>query len=860
MKGLFKTLYITFIINTMGELFMKKEINEKETAGKLIFIFMICVSMVMTSAITAVSTSMMYTNDTFPFNQMSYSFDFKEPTIRTVTSYHADFTIISMKGCLAVGTQDGNPLMPMDPVQLLLPPQKTVSHIDVVGTPVSVDLSGINLINKPIYPQQKSVPIGDDEIPDFSINSAVYSSNTTYPGSTYTDYKVGYSHGYAILSFCLNPMQYNPVQGTLVYYPEMTVTITLQDTNVANQFYRNNPDDAVYVKTLVSNPEIANRYKNVGLPTLEYPGGLCDPSQKYDYVIVTTTQNGLDHWDTSGSTPYNWDSLMTRHNMLDGLTCTEVLVQDINACPDYWNSTYYPLFNDTQAHIREFCRDAYEDWGTRYILIAGDADTIPARQLFYPYEGNVDSDLYWSNLDNDFNNDHDAQWGEPGDSGFDLYSEIYIGRITCDTPQDVSNWLTKSFYYTDAVDKDYLENTGFYGNQSIVEYSAIKEFEIWNDIHPEMPYNLSVKCTDVNDFKNAINNDQVTLISGVAHGNVQMSLDVFRDVWETNYHNTKPFFIHDYSNHCGDFDDGNDGILDTMLFFSNTTLAFGCVYNTGYGWVSYDYTNSSSTLQQKLFWDYFFDVENNSYSPLNWQLGKAMAYSKDTMAPTINWDEGGSWRGVIEGCLLFGDPAQRIKAPDFTCHPLFNGTQGDNGIFITSVNVSFIFDPETVEKIYYQIESGGWTVYTESFIIYAQGNVDFEWYWVDFGGHESELTTVTLRIDYSKPDLALITPEKGCFYLFGKKLFKIGDIIPVLIGKNSIKVIANDAISGITNVSFSLESDNHLETYVLETPPYIWELTGRHIGKHTLTVTAYDFGGLYVNATLNIRIFQVGIL
>jgi hypothetical protein len=41
-----------------------------------------------------------------------------------------------------------------------------------------------------------------------------------------------------------------------------------------------------------------------------------------------------------------------------------------------------------------------------------------------------------------------------------------------------------------------------------------------------------------------------------------------------------------------------------------------------------------------------------------------MAWSKDSMAPTINWtiDESpGSWRGVIQSCLLFGDPAQRLK-------------------------------------------------------------------------------------------------------------------------------------------------------------------------------------------------------
>ena len=199
-------------------------------------------------------------------------------------------------------------------------------------------------------------------------------------------------------------------------------------------------------------------------PTFEYPGGLCDPADNYDYVIITTTQNGLDYWDTSGSTPYNWESLMNHHDA-DGLTCTLVTVQEINACADYYNSTSCSMTN--QAHIREFCKDAYEDWGTSYILIGGDSDYIPARQLSYDYEGPVDSDIYWSNLDNNFNAIMILQWGEEGDIGFDLYSELFIGRIVCDEPQDVSNWLTKSFYYADSTDYEYLDNAAFYGGNRV---------------------------------------------------------------------------------------------------------------------------------------------------------------------------------------------------------------------------------------------------------------------------------------------------------------------------------------------------------------------------------------------------------
>jgi hypothetical protein len=461
-------------------------------------------------------------------------------------------------------------------------------------------------------------------------------------------------------------------------------------------------------------------------------------------VIITTEQNSLNYWNITGYTPYNWESLMNQH-MAEGLMCTLVTIQDINACPDYWNSSYYPLFNDTQAHIREFCKDAYEDWGTSYVLIGGDAEYIPARLMDNAYEYGVDSDLYWSNLDNSFNADHDNQWGEEGDAGFDLYSELFLGRIPCDVPMDVSNWLTKSFYYTVSTDSDYLENGGFYGGDSgwgdlqgddIIDFAAIKGtdhwlgpdpgqwpgflgflygFETWNATNPTNMFNLSVKwsaasypnpgwqggSTDaaITGFRNAINNDSVTLITGIGHANNEMSLDVYTPDWETLYHNTKPFFISDLGCHCGDIDAG-DGVLDSMLFYSNTTLAFGCLYDSGYSWGSFGSTNSSDALQTKLFWDWFFDVANNSQSTFNWQLGKGLAWSKDTLAPTLNWDY--MWRAVLQDRLLFADPAQLFRSPREVNRPPYFTTMKwspDVGLTLSAT------DPEG-EDVFYMVDWG----------------------------------------------------------------------------------------------------------------------------------------------------------
>jgi len=645
---------------------------------------------------------------------LDYTYSFQTPILKKVTRQGDSFATITLPGSLSIGEQLGGPIIQAVPVKFLLPQGTKPVTIEVTAETKELDpsLQGFNLKETYIIPFQEPVPVGKKS-PSFAMNSVTYQSTQKIPNKMYDTPTVGYCRGYTILSLTLYPVSYIPGEGRLFYNSKMTVTIDLQETQNQNHFYRpNNLDDKTWVMSLVDNPEIADTYTSPRF--LGYEGGLCDPSDNnglgYDYVIIVRETL----YDFTG-TPYTWNDLISR-KQAEGLETTKVMVEDILACQDYWNSD--PLFDDTPARIREFCKDAYQDWGTQYILIAGDNDNynpstkIERREMDSNGENNVETDIYWTHLDNTFNADHDSSWGEEGDAGFDLYSEMYSGSLPCDTKYDISNWMTKSFYYEDSMDLDYLDNAAFYAGDlgwtcqgdDFIEYSAIKGtddflgpnphaqgpypawlgfqygFETWNSHNPEAAYDLSVKWTEEppnagwlggpgsgkNGMKNAINNDQCTLISAVAHADPYMSMDVDSSTWESSYHNTRPFFLYDWGCHCGDMNDADDGILHSMLFHSDTELAFACIHNTGYGWGEFDCTNSSSAVMQKSFWDYLFDVQNNSGSTSHWQLGRAHEWARDNMAPTINWGWNGylsMWRETIQCCLFFGDPAQSIKAP-----------------------------------------------------------------------------------------------------------------------------------------------------------------------------------------------------
>jgi len=723
-----------------------EENSLKIKKGSRILSIAICALMVTTTLVSALAITDKYEDS----ETLSYSFLLPTPKVVTKTYENNEYSFIESANSVGIGESIGAPILPVQVISLLLPPMKSVSNVEIDGKKIQLDIGNYNLLEKPVFPYQDSVPFGD-EPKDFVINNKIYSNDALYPKNIDKEYHLGYSHGYSIFDISLNPVQYNPVKGTLYYYKDITINIELKETG-PNQFYRNNGEDELWVEKFVDNPEITDEY-TAEIPIFGYDGGLCDPEDTNEYVIITTEDGDLDHWETSEDLPYNWESLMDKHGQDDGFSCALVTEQEIYDCKDYQNAE--PV-DDLQSRIREFCKDAYLDWGTQYILIGADDELIAAREMDTSYETHIDSDIYWSNLDNTFNDDEDNSWGESGDEGFDLYSEIFIGRLTCDEPKDVSNWMTKSFYYADCIEPEFLEWAAFYGGDTgwncqgddFMDYSAVKGtnnwlgpdpesdgpyptwagfqygFETWNAEFPDNSYDISEMWTaeppnegwqggsesqSISGLREAINNNHVAIASGIAHANSAMSLDVGSSSWESDYHNTKPFFLHDYGCHCGDMDASDDGVLHSMLFHSDTELAFGVVYNTCYGWGNFDTTNSSSAFQAKEFWSYLLDLDNKSIDFNGWQLGKAHAFSKDRMAPTIDWDPStGTWRAIIQGCLLFADPAQKIKTPHPSEEPATPAVPGGRDYGVPEEEYEFTAsttDPEG-DMIFYLFDWG----------------------------------------------------------------------------------------------------------------------------------------------------------
>ena len=70
--------------------------------------------------------------------------------------------------------------------------------------------------------------------------------------------------------------------------------------------------------------------------------------------------------------------------------------------------------SDDAERLRDFIRDAYSRWGTKWILLGGDSDVIPVRLARTTYFSGEDiaTDLYYSCLDGNWDRDGDYQYGE----------------------------------------------------------------------------------------------------------------------------------------------------------------------------------------------------------------------------------------------------------------------------------------------------------------------------------------------------------------------------------------------------------------------------------------------------------------
>ncbi len=107
-----------------------------------------------------------------------------------------------------------------------------------------------------------------------------------------------------------------------------------------------------------------------------------------------------------------------------------------------WISSNYSG-RDLQEKIRNYIKKAYQDSGLVWVLLGGDTDVIPCRFAkvdFETYSEDIPSDLYYSDLDGNWDYDLDSWFGEPEDS-LDMFPDVFVGRAPVTSTQQAERFV-----------------------------------------------------------------------------------------------------------------------------------------------------------------------------------------------------------------------------------------------------------------------------------------------------------------------------------------------------------------------------------------------------------------------------------
>lgn len=360
-----------------------------------------------------------------PGQSLTWTAQFASPQVETAR----EETRVSLEQC-EILRQAGRPLLPYRLVRLLLPLGWTVDHLQIRLPEGESTIPLKHPVECGRVPQ--SYGRGTREAGPGAQEFPVHPSPLPFPERHAELLSVQSMVGYNIALVRIFPLRHLPTSRELKFAPQVQVELILARATRMPQpsaIGLASGQDRSRVAAWVDNPEILRpprRLQNLSQSL---------PRETVDYLIITRS-------NLAGS----FQPLAALKEQ-SGLT---VQLDTVESISTRWTG------KDAPEKIRNFLKMAYADWGTRYVLLGGDATTVPCRYAYaYMNRPEVESlipcDLYYACLDGSWNRDGDNRWGEPtdGEDGgdVDLLAELWVGRAPVDTPEEAAIFTAKQVLY-----------------------------------------------------------------------------------------------------------------------------------------------------------------------------------------------------------------------------------------------------------------------------------------------------------------------------------------------------------------------------------------------------------------------------
>ncbi|MCK5134056.1 MAG: hypothetical protein KAR40_18140 [Candidatus Sabulitectum sp.] len=327
----------------------------------------------------------------------------------------------------------GLPSLPYIVKTFLLPPDTEISDL-TVSHEKWITLPGKYYL----YPAQGGM-MGDTAfiLPD----SLIYAWETPFPEEPVGYPSQGSALGYSVVTLTGTPVRYTPADSLVEVLTRMRVSFDLipstyeritpiRETELSAEVRQMNILGLVANPELISlydSPEVVDRSNNfAGLNVFDAPSPEGDG---VDMVIIT-----------SGSGDAGSDLTAAFQELADYRTAQGIIT--VVRTIGWIESTYSGC--DSPEKIRNFIRDAHENWGIQAVILGGDDWIVPVRYCGTNLlEGYYPADDYYADIDGNWTYD-DGFWSIKGKSA---YVDLLVGRLPVDDSEDIQTIIDKIVTY-----------------------------------------------------------------------------------------------------------------------------------------------------------------------------------------------------------------------------------------------------------------------------------------------------------------------------------------------------------------------------------------------------------------------------
>jgi len=329
-------------------------------------------------------------------------------------------------------------------------------------------------------------------------------------------------------------------------------------------------------------------------------------------------------------------------------------------------TSHHPMFNDTQAQIRNFIRRCYGAYNTRYVLLAGNKNAVPPRMVCsYAYstcpgctgpkhDYSHASDMYYSCLHYCMNNNTNSYWMENQacDNTYDEIDwgyDLCVGRALFNTPTTAFNWINKTKAYVNG------SNQGNYTTWNIVatknDAGSITNQQ-WLEVGDEFPSNISFvnnqnitnsQWSLIDDFCNGDQyTDGIHIIIHAGHGGT-----LYNPYQPANLDNANtPNFV--YTEGCTTADFGTDTNSRMEAWMKDDGAVVAGISNSAFGWFV------ASTY-------YVEEMMNQMFNDTTGNHTMKFCQAHNDAREIIGHDPDCVWGMIVKETNYFGDPALEYK-------------------------------------------------------------------------------------------------------------------------------------------------------------------------------------------------------